>query len=183
MSASELFTELKQMMGITPEDEVGLKELRPIFARHGAQITDDFYRILGEHPSTAPHIEGRVAMLKATHGVWMLELFDGEYGEAYLDRRMRIGEVHVRVGIPPWTVEATMSHLRAAAERVLNEELPDRAAASQAFGRVCRILDLDLALINYAYNQNRLDLVSKATGMRRALLENLVKQGLKKKSG
>ena len=49
------------------------------------------------------------------------------------------------------------------------------AALSRKFASYCKIIDLDLILINLAYNEERLDRLSAVTGMRRNLIENLVK--------
>ncbi|MCK6524553.1 protoglobin domain-containing protein [Myxococcota bacterium] len=176
----EVFAELKSLLELDGADISRLVSLQPVFVRHGQRITDDFYTRLGENPTTAALIEGRVEALKATHRVWMLELFGGQYGEEYLQRRLRIGMAHVRVGLPPMYVEAVMHHVRAAGERVIHDTFADPAEATANVTSLYKILDIDLALINLAYNEARLDLVSTQTGMKRALIENLIKQGGKK---
>ena len=95
----EVFVELKAMLELDGADITRLVALQPLFVRHGQRITEDFYARLGENPTTAALIEGRVEALKATHRVWMLELFGGQYGPEYLERRLRIGMAHVRVGL------------------------------------------------------------------------------------
>jgi truncated hemoglobin YjbI len=176
----DVFAELKSMLEFDGADITRLVALLPVFVRHGQRITDDFYARLGENPTTAALIEGRVEALKATHRVWMLELFGGEYGAEYLQRRLRIGMAHVRVGLPPMYVEAVMHHVRAAGERVIQDTITDSDDASAHVASLYKILDIDLALINLAYNEARLDLVSTQTGMKRTLIENLIKQGGKK---
>lgn len=176
----EVFAELKTMLELDGGDVTRLVALQPVFVRHGQRITDDFYARLGDNPTTAALIEGRVEALKATHRVWMLELFGGQYGAEYLQRRLRIGMAHVRIGLSPMYVEAVMHHIRAAGERVIHDTFTDGAEASAHVISLFKILDIDLALINLAYNEARLDLVSTQTGMKRALIENLIKQGGKK---
>ena len=178
---AEIYEELKGFLDFGEQDAARLKTLGPIFAQHGASITDDFYVVLGKNPETAKLIEGRVDALKATHGRWMGELFAGDYGEAYFGGRMRIGIVHVKIGLSPYYVEATMTHIRNAAERVIHQNVADRAEATASFNSLLKLLDLDLMVINIAYQEERLDLLTKVTGMKRGLLENLIRQGQKKK--
>lgn len=56
-----------------------------------------------------------LARLKGAMRRYILELFDGEYGANYVNRRLRIGKVHKRIGVPPklyisaiWLLEKTL---------------------------------------------------------------------------
>jgi hypothetical protein len=169
-------------MGLDDADKKNLVSLAGIFEKHGPGITDKFYANLGQNPTTAALIEGRVDALKATHRVWMMELFSGEYGEAYFERRRRIGEVHVRIGLPPQFVEGVMSFIRGEGEAAIHAEIADKGEASAKVKSLMKILDLDLLVINLAYAEERIDLMCKITGMSRSLIENLIRQGQKKKA-
>lgn len=176
MSEQQLFSELKSFIGFVAEDAQNLRTLAPVFAEHGQEITDGFYDRLAATPETAPLIEGRVDQLKQTHMRWMASLFQGEYGDAYLQERWRIGLVHVRVGIPPWWVEAVMSYLRSAGLGLVSASFPgpEGIALGQS---LLKILDIDLWIINLAYNDERLARLSSFTGMSRKLMERCVIQG------
>lgn len=173
----QVFDDMKTFIGFSAADVDNLRELAPVFAKHGGTMTDTFYETLGRTPSTAKQIEGRVAVLKATHARWMGELFAGEYGEAYMNNRLRIGLAHVRIGLDPQWVEGVMSYLRVAGQSAILSEVADTARASALIGSYLRILDLDLMLINVAYAEERLDRLTKFTGMSRKLLENCIRKG------
>jgi hypothetical protein len=176
MSEPQLFAQLKEFIGFGAEDVQNLRALGPLFQAHGAAITDDFYARLAANPDTGPLIEGRVDKLKRTHMHWMEGLFQGEYGDPYMEERWRIGLVHVRVGIPPWWVEAVTSFLRSAGVGLISSTYPglEGAALCQSY---LKILDIDLWLINLAYNDERLARLCSFTGMSRKLLERCVVQG------
>lgn len=108
----ELFEQLKAFLYFDAEDAKNLVSLQPIAAKHGAGITDRFYELIGKTPATAPLVAGRVDQLKATHHAWLTSLVSGEYGEAYLESRWRIGMAHVRIGLDPYWVEGIMSFIR-----------------------------------------------------------------------
>lgn len=171
-----LFTELKDFVGFDDADAANLRELAPIFAEHGAAITDAFYEKLARTAETAQLIEGRVDALRRTHLRWMGELFAGEYGDAYLENRWRIGLTHVRVGVQPWWVEAVVSFLRGAAAELLERTIADPARRNACSQSVLRLLDLDLMIINLAYGEERLERLSAFTGMSRKLIERCVVQ-------
>ena len=177
--ASEVYAEMKSFLDFNDADVQNLITLAPIFAKHGGAITDAFYETLGQYPTTAALIEGRVDHLKATHAAWMRELVAGDYGDAYLARRMRIGEVHVRIGLPPYYVEAVMNNIRVGGHAAITTELSDAADIDAKYGSLVKILDLDLLIINLAYSEERLDRMSAITGMSRKLVERLITKAKK----
>jgi hypothetical protein len=68
---SAIFQEIKDFIGFTDEDVASLQAIAPIFAAHGAAITDMFYVKLARDPEQRKLIEGRVDALKRTHNRWM----------------------------------------------------------------------------------------------------------------
>lgn len=177
MTDIAVFEEMKRFVGFADADAARLKAVGPTFLTHGPGITDRFYENLAKFPATAKQIEGRVDALKATHGRWMGELFSGDYGQAYFDSRIRIGMAHVRIKLPPQYVEGVMNFLRAESLPVIQQIVSGAGEQNATYQSLLRILDLDLVVINLAYGEDRLDRVSKMTGMSRKLLENLVNFG------
>lgn len=171
----ERYEQFKRFIGFAGDDRDRFLELGPLFARVGPGITDRFYDALGQYPETAEMIAGRVDLLKTTHARWMAGLFAGDYGEAYANERLRIGRTHVRVGLDPAWVEGVMSMLRTEGMRAISEEYPTGGAAERAASYV-RVLDLDLFIINFAYGEERLDRLSRFTGMKRVLIENVIRR-------
>lgn len=177
MAASvEVFDEMKRFYDFTDQDVANLGALAGAFAKHGGHITDSFYENLAKFPATLRLIEGRVDMLKATHGRWMNELFQGNYGEDYFNNRLRIGKAHVRIGLDPYYVEGVMSYLRSAGLMAIREEVSDGQRAAELTSSFLKILDIDLFIINLAYGEERLDRLAKFTGMSRKLLENCIRK-------
>ncbi len=145
-----------------------LPGLKDTVMAHQQAITDGFYSELAKDEIAGKIIEGRVDALKATHKVWMEELFAGDYGDDYFDRRYKIGQVHVTAKIEPYFVEVVTSYLRRAVVELLAKENPEAIPALLA------ILDLDAMIIIGAYQEDRLRRMSQVTGMSPGLLENLM---------
>jgi len=172
------YEKMKSFLGFDESDRAVLQSLKPLFVEHGPGITDRFYEVLGQNEATARLIEGRVEQLKATHGVWMMELFDGDYGRAYFDRREKIGQAHVRINLPPEFVEGVMSFIRTEGIKLIHANLQGDEA-DKAVGALIKVLDLDLIVINLAYAEERIDRITKLTGMRRRLIENIIRASKK----
>ncbi|MGC9193807.1 MAG: protoglobin domain-containing protein, partial [Thermoplasmata archaeon] len=108
--------------------------------------------VLQDDPQTAPYVEGRVEQLKKTHIAWMNELFSGDYGPEFIQRQERIGDVHVKVRVPPLFVAASMSFLRATFPTIVAKNVHDHDLAGKAVGSLLRLLDLCQYLIDRKYN-------------------------------
>lgn len=168
---------MKSFFNFTADDEARLRALGPVFAKHGKSITDAFYEHLAQYSETAALIEGRVDALKATHARWMGELFGGTYDEAYFNNRLRIGAAHVRIGLSPEYVEGVMSFLRTEGLRAIQTEVSEATQQLEMYTSLCKILDLDLALINVAYAEERIDRLTNFTGLSRKLIERCILKG------
>lgn len=173
----EAYNEMKDFVSFGDEDVANLVALAPVFAKHGPTITDAFYANLMRFESTSKLIEGRVDALKKTHHRWMGELFQGSYDEAYFENRIRVGKAHVRVGLDPQYVEGVMTFLRTEGCAVIHRETGDADRAEKLCASLTKILDLDLAVINLAYAEERLDRLTAFTGMSRRLLERCISKG------
>lgn len=171
----DAFDELKSFVGFGDEDAANLRELAPLIDPHLAGITAEFYARLGQFETTRVKIEGRVEKLEKTHQAWMRSLLAGPHDRTYLESRWRIGMVHVREGIDPIWVEAVMDVIRNLALDVLSKELSDPAHISRLYKSLVKACDLDSLIINLAYREDRLDRLAEFTGMKRKLIENVIK--------
>jgi len=153
-----LFQELKQYVGFTAADEQRLVPLRPVLEPHFPAIAEAFYARILEHPSAAAALgrgEKHVGQLKGTLVKWMGELFSGPWDEAYVNRRARIGRVHVEIALPQHYMITAMNLvrqlLRARLSAVLDEASPEGQATRDA---VQKVLDLDLAIMLHTYRED-----------------------------
>jgi|GEM_PF-1390601 len=167
--------------GLCDEDKERLARIGPKVQPFIAKLTDRFYEQLESDPLTGWFVEGRVEQLKVTHLQWLEELFAGDYGEAFVHRQGQIGRAHVKAGIPPLFVAASMSYLRSAFPPLVEEHCEEHVGGEfgACIGAVMRMLDFCQFLIDRAYEEDRMQRLCEATGMSRKLLENLVKLNAK----
>ncbi|KON46345.1 protoglobin domain-containing protein [Mariprofundus ferrooxydans] len=148
-----------------------LPKIKETIMNHQEEITNAFYDELSKDSVAAKIVSGRVDQLKSSHKIWIEELFGGDYGDAYFERRYKIGEVHVKAKIEPYYVEVVTSFLRRAFAEKLAPE------GTQAVQAALAILDLDAMIIIGAYHEDRMRRMSEVTGMNRNLIENLMSFG------
>jgi signal transduction histidine kinase len=150
------YRELQAYVGWTDADAARVAAIGPILAPHFPALVDDFYAEIERHEEARRVIRGgppQIERLKGTLSGWLVELFSGRYDEAYVERRWRVGWRHVEIGLAQVYTNASLSRLRGGLLRALRESWSgseaDLAEISQSLDR---LIDLDLAIIEEAYN-------------------------------
>lgn len=91
-------------VGFTDEDARALREMLSLARLHADMIVDRFYANISLYPELLEIIRkagSSIDRLKTTQKRYFLELFEGDYGRSYFERRLRIGLVHNRIGLTP----------------------------------------------------------------------------------
>jgi two-component system sensor histidine kinase HydH len=139
-----------------------LREVRPLVHPHFVPIIDDFYRVIEAHEGASAAITGgpaQIERLKKSLLRWIDEVFAGPHDQAYLEKRARIGRMHVRIELPQAYMFTAMDRIRVQTVAVLRAALvDDPAALTRAVTAVHQILDIELAIMLETYRE---DLVTK----------------------
>ncbi|HHM8366141.1 TPA: protoglobin domain-containing protein [Pseudomonas aeruginosa] len=151
------------------KEEFVCARLLPLLDPHLVEITEKFYDLLLSDDQTAPYLEGRIESLKATHVNWIREMLSGVYDEAFMRRQEIIGEVHVKMRVPPHFVSSSMSHLRSAIPGLIGIVENDPKVIALGTKQVLQVLDLCQYLIDRKYNETLMDNL----GIKPVLLERL----------
>lgn len=154
-----LIEELQRYMDFGPADVEHLVELGPRVSDHFEGLVESFYGALEENPRTRAVFEDEAQLMRLRHslGVWVSELFEGTYDEAYYAKRMHIGRVHVRVGLAPHFVSGAMNILRRGLEEAVREVESDPGELSEHLGSVQKLIDIELSLMHQSYWDNLME--------------------------
>ena len=104
----------KELLGITSADVELLSDCKPLINKYIDGIVKNFY----ERQTAIPEISLLIGdaetlrRLKSAMQRYILELFDGHYDELYVNRRLRIGKVHQRIGVTSKLYIAAIHMLR-----------------------------------------------------------------------
>jgi hypothetical protein len=177
-SSRQAFLTMGTFLELGSEDAGRLKAFLPRIEDRLPAITDRFYALLGREEQLAHFLEGKLDALKRTHLEWLRELFSGEYGEPFFERQFTVGKVHVRIALDSLWVDAVMDVLRRDLLASILEVADSNEEALAVFGSLVKVMDLALMVINFAYNEHRLQLIHQVTGMPEALLERLIRVGV-----
>lgn len=98
-----------QMLNITTQDLQYLKAFKPFVEEHLDSIVDSFYSAIGMETSLTQIIEknSSVERLKITLRKHLIEMFDGVIDSEFFEKRTKIAQVHVRIGLrTQWYIAA-----------------------------------------------------------------------------
>ena len=149
------FDELKSYVGFDDVDGVRLRALLPHVEPHGREIADRFYDVVLRFPAAKAVFAdlAQVERLKGSLVRWINELLTGPWDYAYYEHRRRIGQVHVKVGLPSQYMFTAMNRLMEDLHVVAARVFP---ADVVAYGSALRrITDIELAIMLGTYIETR----------------------------
>ncbi|HWN82684.1 MAG TPA: protoglobin domain-containing protein [Candidatus Udaeobacter sp.] len=158
---SELWEECKRYLEFDGADIGRLKAILPRYSGLIATLVDSFYDHLLSFQNTKTVLarEDVAGRLKAAQRQYLRTLAEGEYGEAYLRDRIRIGLVHERIGLAPrWYLGAYWIYIRELLPLVLPRTPPAERAEVLS---LLKIILLDMMLVTESYVGRTLALVTE----------------------
>jgi two-component system NtrC family sensor kinase len=149
------YRELQSYVGWTDVDAERVVAAAPLLEPYLLPLIDDFYDEIERHPNARKVITGgpaQIERLKGTLVQWIRDLLAGRYDADYVARRWRVGWRHVEIGLDQVYTNVALSRLRTGLIRALHETWRGEARALKETVRsLNRLLDLDLAIIEDAY--------------------------------
>ncbi len=144
----------KAFVGFTDRDAKLLKEIGPQAKKYVDEIIEELYRRFLSFEETKAFFASKDTLIrvKALQKAYFIELTEGEYGDEYLASRVRIGEVHSRIGLAPrWYMGGYSVYLQLAVPHVLSAFGSNAKKCRDALVALIKIIKLDeeLAITNY----------------------------------
>lgn len=156
-----ILQELVTLMDISAAEQALLGALTSPAKAASTKMTAAFYARLTAHQNTNEYLQGlSTERMNSMLGDWFMGLFSGTYDADYTKQRLRIGEIHVHIGLPVRYPLAMLDVIIPFGEEVARQsDQPDVAVV--AFRK---LLALDVAVFNQAYENNQLKHLSELVG-------------------
>ncbi len=110
-------------LDFTEEDAARLRELHAFAEQHVNDIVDAFYEHLQKFDFTRGILlrdPETISRLKAKQRQYFLSLTSGEYGAAYFEGRLRVGDAHQQIDLaPPWYLGTYHLYIRLLLPRLI----------------------------------------------------------------
>ncbi|TRZ37978.1 globin-coupled sensor protein [Niallia circulans] len=150
---SEVYKQV-QMIGLTPEDLIQIKRMHPFVLQHIDAIVDRFYKNLENEPSLLGIINDNssIERLKKTLRTHICEMFAGEVNSQFMEKRIRIAHVHVRIGLQTKWYMCAFQDLLLSLLAIIEEHFPNKESHMPMIKAVSKILNLEQQLVLEAYD-------------------------------
>ena len=150
----------KKLLNFTEVDAERLLVFKPLIAKNLSGIIKNFYDFMTTFNDVSSIIGDAETMrrLSSAMNMYVLDLFDGHYDENYVNKRLRIGLVHKRIGVSPelylagiyqlqLNLHNTMAMYKFDEEKI-NDEFISVYAAKQSINKLL-MFDMQFVLDTY----------------------------------
>lgn len=146
-------------------------------------IVEEFYQRIREHEDAHAVFtdEAQIARLQSSMLRWLTRLCGGLYDDSYFAETMKIGQAHIRVGLPQRYMFSAMALIRVALNRIADREMG--AVAPRVREALGTLLDLELATILDSYRDHFVTRIQHVESLEKDVLaRSLVQAGHRYKS-
>lgn len=150
--------EVKKVYLFTDQDAENLIGIKSLMERNGDLFISKFYDFILRFKNVSNYLQNDeiIEKHKAKVKQWLIRLFEGNYNEEYLRSLYRIGEIHVKVGLPGHYVNSSMSFVRRFCHKVLTDEFGCSKQRDVIINSLDKILDLNLDVMTISYREQEL---------------------------
>lgn len=175
------YHKMQRYVDWSQQDAARMAEIEPLLAPHAQELIGDFYDEIQRHADASNVITGgasQIERLSRTLLEWLAQLLGGRYDDLYMERRWRVGQRHVQIGLPQRFTSLALGRLRAGMTRILCDNWRGSSEGlTSALISLNKLLDLDHALIQDAYESQYVEherMLERERGERkfRHLVEN-----------
>jgi hypothetical protein len=154
----ENIEQIKKDFDFTQEDVERIKKLKPILEKYLDEFISKFYFFISRFPDYNQFLKNEDMIMKHKSELknWFLDLFSGNYDENYFSRLYKIGEVHVKIGLPTHYVNAAFNFVRRFIIEKIDAEIQDRKERNLYVASIGKLLDINLDVLTLAYREEEL---------------------------
>lgn len=137
----------KAYVGFEERDAENLRAMADVGVTLVPRVVDRFYDVISQHADARAILAtaAQSERLRAALGNWMRELFRGTYDDAYQESCDRIGQTHVRTGLPqrfmPLAMEVIWQELQ------VGFRAAGISAVEERLGSLHKLLTLNLTMM------------------------------------
>lgn len=171
----EAMLEQLKMIDLTEDDVKLAKAIQPLIIEHVKDIVATFYETITDvkHLKNIIIHNSTLERLRQTLEVHLIEMFSGDVDQAFIDKRIRIANIHYKIGLEPKWYMGAFQNLQSSLIHIVNQHITHREENERVIQMVTKILNIEQQLVLEAYEAENL--------RQRQQQEDEIKQDLKAK--
>jgi len=171
------YQDLKEHYQFTDEEALILKELQPRMEKLADDFIDGFYDYIWGFGSTAQFLKNKeiISYHRKKIKEWFINLFCGKYDLPYFMYLYKIGEIHVRIGLPTHYVNSAFTFVRTFVLSNIEENFENKEYHIKEIKAVEKIIDMNLDLLTSSYREEELSKFLSLSKIEKNMLTSLKK--------
>lgn len=168
---------LKKHYRFTGEDEALLLDMKPRMDEFVEEFIEGFYEFIWMFGNTAEFLKDKDVIERHQNKIslWYKSLFSGKYDISYFTKLYRIGEIHVRLGLPTHYVNAAFNYVRVFTLGRVYKLYTGQPDLTERLEAVEKVLDINLDVLTSSYREEEMSRFLSLSKVEKLLLRLLKK--------
>ncbi|UFJ39271.1 globin-coupled sensor protein [Brevibacillus humidisoli] len=134
------------------------KKLQPLVERHIDEVVDYFYQKVLAVEALRDMIDehSTVERLKQTLHTHLIEMFSGTFDQQYLEKRIRVAQIHLRIGLEPKWYMGAFQNLQVALLKLLSSHFSSKEEWLQLATTISKILNFEQQIVLEIYEKENI---------------------------
>lgn len=169
------YTSIKDHYKFTTEDTEILLQLQPQMQELAETFIDGFYDHIWGFGKTAQFLKNKkiIEHHRTKIKEWFVNLFCGKYDLAYFTYLYKIGEIHVKIGLPTHYVNSAFSFVRVFILKHIEDSFVEKQQHIREIRAVEKIIDMNLDVLTSSYREEELSKFLSMSRFEKSVLSNL----------
>lgn len=151
---------LKQLeiIDLTIEDLKTIKGLQPLIKENLEALVDTFYKTILKADNLKAIIDQNSSTnrLRQTLEKHILEMFNGIIDYEFIEKRITVAKVHIRIGLEPKWYLGAFQNLFSSLSKVINTNIADQVKKAEILDVISKLLNFEQQLVLEAYEKENL---------------------------
>ncbi|ABB44406.1 conserved hypothetical protein [Sulfurimonas denitrificans DSM 1251] len=168
---------LKADYKFSEEEARILATLQPKMSELSDKFINEFYDYIWGFGSTAKFLKNQkiIDYHRTKIKAWFINLFCGKYDLQYFMYLYKIGEIHVRIGLPTHYVNSAFTFVRTFIIKNIQESIEDEESRLKAIQAAEKIVDINLDTLTSSYREEELSKFLSLSKFEKTILGGLKK--------
>ncbi len=171
------YISIKDHYKFTEEDTQILLKLKPQMEILADEFIEGFYDHIWGFGKTVQFLKNKkiIEHHRIKIKEWFINLFCGKYDLAYFTYLYKIGEIHVKIGLPTHYVNSAFSFVRVFVLKNIEDTFVEKKQHIREIRAVEKIIDMNLDVLTSSYREEELGRFLSMSKFEKSVLSNLKK--------
>jgi uncharacterized membrane protein (DUF373 family) len=171
------YNNLKRDYKFTDEESQILQNLQPRIEILADEFIDGFYDYIWGFGKTAQFLKNKdiIANHRKKIKEWFINLFCGKYDISYFTHLYKIGEIHVKIGLPTHYVNSAFTFVRTFILQNIETNFDNKEQHIKEIRAVEKIIDMNLDVLTSSYREEELSKFLSLSKFEKTILAGLKK--------